>query len=319
LPGGLRNPHGLLLEVDYQEELPDEFYALLAGPDVPSFVLFGEEDTVRGMRMKLDEMGRTDVATLYVLHGLPQGKPSYGPRSKAFKSDVLTALIGGLPLDCDSPPYIANLDYPTPTNGYVEFAYLLNIMKDTRSSDKEVGRLMYRAHPSRSPSEALSVAAWLTGALASWTFCVVLSGTPAGGAQDEIQAAFDHARPQRAWTTKAAEMLAAGEQLQLKYFDERGAVAALEEQKRVAELKAEMQEMAKRRRHQESQKPKSRPPKAERQKKPKKERASKGKGQKKTTKKKPAPEVEISSAKPINTPQLLPQFQKSCYMVESVR
>ena len=130
-------PHGLLLEVDYQEELPDEFYALLAGPDVPSFVLFGEEDTVRGMRMKLDELGRTDVATLYVLHGLPQGKPSYGPRSKAFKSDVLTALIGGLPLDCDSPPYIANLDYPTPSNGYVEFAYLLNIMKDNGCRDDE--------------------------------------------------------------------------------------------------------------------------------------------------------------------------------------
>ena len=203
--------HVMFMEVSEEEGVNEETQEVLADDDrlVP-FCLFGEATEIWRMWGVLKKRGRTDLRVITVNQNWKRDEPEFSPIVTGFKAPQKAALLGG-PL-FPSYPWIHNSDINT--EGWPEYVYLLCLF-DLNTPEPRA-RVLLRLLKQRTHTESLNMAAWLCAAVDNAEFSLELPDAPKTGCEHETGLAYEEAKSQLVWCSRAVQMFKDGVQVSMK-------------------------------------------------------------------------------------------------------
>ena len=207
-----RQPHVLLVELGYEEEIPPEVFTFVSteteSGEYPALLVLGEESTVKAAQEELEREGRSDLRVVHICQRWQRDEPPFGPSRPGERCARRVALLGGK-LRKDIYPF-TYLDDPKDI-GQVEVLYFVRALCGPDGlADNEPVRVLYRPRPGRTSSEALVRCAFLSGALGDAYETVCLCDDPTGDPEGDIAESFDTSTNMASILERATQRLTLG-------------------------------------------------------------------------------------------------------------
>lgn len=245
---GLRTwkaPQAALVEVAHEEELEEDLMGVLA-ESTPA-VVFGGLETIRALCAKLTSAReQNDITLIHVNQSWGQDDVQFDNRETWWRCPQKAALLVGWPLAQTAVyPYLHNLDMKSPPEAYLEYYYLLEIMKPPERPQSPLGKqscLLLRCHPDRTNLQVLQMAGTLCGSADHWAVSVVLEGDPPDCYERDIEKAYELGQASRDRYAWAYNTLLRGESLRQRTYSEYDEGAKERAKKKLKTMKDEIPE-----------------------------------------------------------------------------